>query len=464
MSSEASAGTQSSARLPLAGVRVVDMTVVWSGTFATQLLADLGAEVIRVESTKFAPYGTRGVVVRPSPALLQTRGLMTTGYPNRQAGERPWNRIALFNVHARNKLSMTADYMRPKGLELVKRLIAKSDMFIENNAFGTVQRLGLGYEDLKQVKSDIIMISMPGFGSSGPYRNRVALGRHLECTAGHTLLRGYRDADPTWTTEVYHCDASAGATAAFAALVALHHRNRTGKGQFIDVAQVETIIPQLGEFIMDYTMNGRTQRTLGNRHPSAAPCGVYPCRGEDRWVAITVFTDEEWHGMCRAMGNPSWAASVRFGSSLDRWNNQDELDAFIADWTREREDHNVMHLLQAEGVAAGPVMDERDCYNDPHLREREFFEQVNHTECGTHLYPGVAWKLSGTPCHIRKPPCRLGEDNEYVYKSLLGLSDQEYAESQREGHIGMDYDPSITVYGRAKGDPGTTPGAKAEQG
>lgn len=453
MSSDASVESRSAGRLPLAGVRVVDMTVVWSGTFATMLLADLGAEVIRVESTRFAPYGTRGVVTRPSPALLQTRGLMTTGYPGRQAGERPWNRIAMFNVHARNKLSMTADYMQPKGLDLVKRLIARSDMFIENNACGVVEGLGLGYEELKKVKPDIIMVSMPGFGSSGPYRNRVALGRHLECTAGHTLLRGYRDADPTWTTEVYHCDASAGATAAFAALVALHHRNHTGQGQFIDVAQVETIIPQLGEFIMDYSMNGRTQETLGNRHPWAAPCGVYPCRGEDRWVAITVFTDEEWQGLCKAMGYPAWTAAERFESRLGRWNNQDELDALIADWTRERENYDLMRLLQAEGVASGPVMDERDCYGDPHLREREFFEPVSHPECGTHLYPGASWKLSETPCRIRKPPCRLGEDNEYVYKSLLGVSDEEYAELQREGHIGMDYDPSITVYGRAKVNP-----------
>jgi len=157
------------------------------------------------------------------------------------------------------------------------------------------------------------------------------------------------------------------------------------------------------------------------------------------------------------MGNPSWAASDRFASGVDRWHNQDELDAFIADWTRECEDHDIMHLLQAEGVAAGPIMDERDCYSDPHLRGRKFFEPVNHAECGTHLYPGVSWKLSGTPCHIRKPPCRLGEDNEYVYKSVLGVSDQEYAELQCEGHIGMDYDPSITVYGRA-----TKPGAKSE--
>ena len=456
MSSDGGGDARSSARLPLAGVRVVDMTVVWSGTFATMLLADLGAEVIRVESTRFAPYGTRGVVVRPSPALLQTRGLMTTGYPGRQAGERPWNRIALFNVHARNKLSMTVDCMQPRGLDLVKRLVARSDMFIENNAFGTVQRLGLGYDDLVKVRPDLIMISMPGFGSSGPYRERVALGRHLECTAGHTLLRGYRDADPTWTTEVYHCDASAGATAAFGALVALHHRNRTGQGQFVDVAQVETIIPQMGEYIMDYVMNGRVGETLGNRHPSAAPCGLYPCRGEDRWVAITVFTDDEWRGLCRAMGHPPWAASERFATGSGRWQNQDELDALISEWTREREDYDVMHLLQVEGVAAGPVMDERDCYRDPHLREREFFERVDHPECGSHLYPGVNWKLSGTPCHIRKPPCRLGEDNEYVYKSLLGVSDLEYEELEREGHIGMDYDPSITVYGRASPGPGAS--------
>lgn len=436
--------------LPLEGIRVVDMTVVWSGTFAAMLLADMGAEVIRVESTQFAPYGTRGVVVRPTPALLQTRGLMTVGYPNREAGERPWNRIALFNAHARNKLSMTVDYMRPEGLEIVRRLIARSDIFLENNAYGVVERLGLGYREVSEVKPDIIMISMPGFGNSGPYRNRVALGRHLECIAGHTMLRGYRDTDPTWTTEVYHCDASAGGIAAFAALTALHYRQRTGKGQFVDVAQVETIIPQLGEFVMDYVMNGRQGESMGNRDPRAAPCGLYPCRGKDRWVAITVFTDEEWQGLVRAMGRPSWAQDPRFSSTSDRWRCQDELDRRIAGWTRERDDYQIMHLLQAENVPAGPLMDERDCYNDPHVRSREFFEQVEHAECGTHLYPGSLWKMSRTPIHIRQPPCRLGEDNEYVYRTILGVSDQEYSDLERQGHIGMDYDPGITVYGRPK--------------
>jgi crotonobetainyl-CoA:carnitine CoA-transferase CaiB-like acyl-CoA transferase len=438
------------ASLPLEGIRVIDMTVVWSGTFTTMMLADMGAEVIRVESTMFAPYGTRGVVLRPSAALLKTRGMVTTGYPNREAGERPYNRIAFFNVHARNKLSMTVDYMQPKGMEILKKLVKMSDIFVENNAYGVVARLGLGYEKLKEIKPDIIMISMPGFGNSGSYAGRVGLGRHLECIAGHTLLRGYVDADPTWTTEVYHCDAAAGAIAAFAAVTALHYRQRSGKGQFIDVAQIETIIPQLGEFIMDYTMNQRVQQTLGNRHPWAAPCGLYLCQGEDRWIAITVFSDEEWQGLCRAMGNPSWTSDERFSDTLSRWRNQDELDKHLSEWTRQHQDYELMGLLQNEKVAAGLVMDERDCYDDPHLKERGYFEEVTHAECGTHLYPGMLWKLSKTPGSIRRPPCRLGEHNEYVYKELLKVSDEEYAELESEGHIGMDYHPSITVYGRAK--------------
>jgi len=441
--------SQVKGEFPLAGIRVVDMSVVWSGTFTTMMLADMGAEVIRVENTRFAPYGTRGIMLRPSDSLLRTGGMATAGYPNREAGERPYNRAAMFNVHARNKLSMTVDYMQPKGMQILKKLIGISDLFIENSAYGVMERLGLGYRELRKIKPDIIMISMPAFGSGGPYADRVALGRHLECITGHTLLRGYPDADPTWTTEIYHCDAAAGAMAAFAAMVALHYRQRTGIGQFIDVAQIETMIPQLGEVIMDYIMNGRIQEPLGNRHTWAAPCGLYPCRGEDRWIAITVFTDTQWQGLCGAMGYPAWAVQDKFADSLGRWHSQDDLDTHISDWTRQHEDYEIMHLLQGQGVPAGPLMDERDCYNDPHINERGFFEEVTHAECGTHLYPGMEWKLSKTPASIRRPPCRLGEHNEYVYKTLLEVSDEEYAELERGGHIGMDYHPSIIIHGRA---------------
>lgn len=438
--------------LPLTGIRVIDMSVVWAGTFTTMMLADMGAEVIRVENTCFAPYGTRGIMIRPTDSLLATRGMATAGYPDRKAGERPYNRAAMFNVHARNKLGMTVDYMRPRGIEILKKLIRISDLFVENNAYGTMEKIGLTYKTLAEEKPDIIMISMPAFGSSGPHVRRVALGRHLEAIAGHTLLRGYPDADPTWTTEVYHCDAAAGAVAAFAAVTALHYRRRTGKGQFIDVAQIESLVPQLGEAVMDYTMNGRSQSPVGNRSSSAAPCGVYPCRGDDRWIAIAVSSDKEWDGLCHAMGNPPWAREDRFSDSLSRWHNQNDLDTLIAHWTRNHEDYELMHLLQGEGVPAGPLMDERYCYSDPHIKSRCFFEEVTHAECGTHLYPGMLWKFSGTPGKIRRPPCRLGEHNEYVYKELLGVSDDEYRELEREGHIGMDYHPSIVINGRAQVD------------
>lgn len=436
--------------LPLQGIRVVDMTIVWAGTFATMMLADMGAEVIRVESTRFHPYATRGAVLRPSPILLKTGGLIMAGYPNREAGERPWNRSAVFNCHARNKLSVTMDSTKPEGIEIIKKLITISDIFIENNAYGVVERMGLGYKILKEIKPDLIMVSLPGFGNNGPYKDRVALGRHLEDLASHTLLRGYPDSDPTLTTDVYHCDATAGAMAAFAVVAALNYRQRTGKGQFVDIAQIETTIPQLGEAVMDYTMNQRKQEPIGNRHPWTAPCGAYPCKGDDRWVAITVCSDDEWKLFCSAMGNPSWTSDEKFSTGLKRWQNQDELDKFISGWTRQHDDFEVMELLQKEGVAAGPVMDERDCYNNPHLKERGFFEQVTHSECGTHLYPGMLWKLSGTQLKIRTPACRLGEHNEYVYKKLLKFSDEEYAELEKQGHIGMDYDPSITIRGKAK--------------
>ena len=233
----------------------------------------------------------------------------------------------------------------------------------------------------------------------------------------------------------------------FAALAALHYRNRTGKGQFIDMSQHENLIGQLGEVVMDYTMNGRIQKTMGNRDPQAAPCGCYRCKGEDRWVNITVYSDEEWQGFCHALGNPSWTKDVRFSNTLSRWKNQDDLDKYVEKWTLQHDNYEVMEILQKEGVPSAPVMNEKDCFEDPHIKARHFYEMATHPEAGpapdygpgTHLYPGVAWKLSKTPGRIyRHPPC-LGEHNEYVYKQLIGVSEEEYAELEKEGHIGMDF-------------------------
>jgi crotonobetainyl-CoA:carnitine CoA-transferase CaiB-like acyl-CoA transferase len=432
-------------KLPLEGVRVVAIPVVFAGPFATMLLADLGAEVILVESVHHFPPVTRGYLPKPPQALVPTTGATFGGtggiqtYVDHWAGDRPWDRFVMFHALGRNKSSCCIDLTRPQGVEVFKRLIKVSDVFLESNAAATMEKLGLTYEVLRDVKPDIIYLSMPGLGCSGPHKYYTGFGAQLQALAGHTWLTRYPDLDYTTTQSLlFHCDASSGATAAFAVLCALHYRNRTKKGQFIDLAQLETVIPHLGEAIMDYTMNGRVQEPMGNRHPSMAPQGVYCCRGEDRWVAISVSSDEEWQGLCRALGNPPWASEERFSTSKGRLENQDEMDKCIEEWTCCHDNYEVMYILQKEGVAAGPVIDQRDAYHDAQLQCRGFFEVVSHREAGTHLYPGMLYKMGKTPLSIRKPPPCLGEHNDYVFKDVIGMSDDEIAELEKEQLIGGD--------------------------
>lgn len=226
-------------------------------------------------------------------------------------------------------------------------------------------------------------------------------------------------------------------------VMALHCRNRTGKGQFFPIAQAETFMPQLGEAIMDFVMNRRVHERIGNRDIRGAIQGCYRSKGEDHWVNITISSEEEWQGFCRALGNPNWAKDPKFSDLLSRYRNHDELDRLIEGWTSQHDHYAIMHMLQKEGVPAAPVMDERDVLSDPHLRERSFFQEITQQECGTHPYPGLAWRMSKTPNRLRLPPVLLGEHNEYVYKQLLGVSDNEYAELQEEGHIGIDFAPEI---------------------
>jgi len=427
------------AKLPLEGIRVVTISVVYAGPFVTQLLADWGAEVIRVESLHHFTSLTRGPVVRPSEASVQAMRLIWTWYyAEADPRERPWNRYCIFQAHARNKLSCTMDLRQPKGQEMFKRLVEASDIVVENNAAGTMEKLGLDYKGLRAVKPDIIMLRMPGLGLTGPYNSYRTYGSMVDEIVGHHWLRRYPDMDPSMTTGVVYSDGSAGVHGAFACLMALRHRNRTGNGQVIELAQAETLIPYLGDAFLDYTMNGRVQSSIGNRHRWAAPHGCYRCRGDDRWVCIAVFNEEEWQGLCRALGNPAWAKDPRFADALSRHHNQDELDRHLEEWTREHDHYAIMYALQKEGVPAGPVIDDRDAFNDPHLRDRGSFQQLTHPDCGTHLYPGLAWKASKTPNSIRTPPCCLGEHNDYVYREVLGVSPAEYEELVREGHVGQE--------------------------
>ncbi len=430
-------------KLPLEGIRVLEMTVVWAGPYCTSFLADLGAEVIRVESlATFAPL-TRGVRAHPTAASLEVQPVFMGGYPDRQPGDRPWNRCPIFNPHARNKLSMTLDLSQPKGMEIFKDLVKVSDVFVENNVVDRMDQLGIDYAMLKKLREDIIMLRMPAYGSTGPYRDYRALGVHIEGVIGHTLLRGYTDMDASANNAVYVADAAGGSQGAFAVLAGLHYRRRTGKGQYIELGQAEDAMPMMGQFFMDYAMNGRNAATSGNRHPTAVQ-GCYPCKGSeqqghDRWVSITINSDEEWRSFSEALGRPDWAVDPRFAHAPGRLEHHDEIDAHIGRWTEQMDNFEVMRALQVVGVAAGPVMDQRDAYNDPHLRERGMFQEASQEDTGTHMYPSAPYTMSETPPDIRRGPVRLGEDNEYVYRTVLGYSESEYARLVAEGHISMDY-------------------------
>jgi crotonobetainyl-CoA:carnitine CoA-transferase CaiB-like acyl-CoA transferase len=430
-------------KLPLEGIRVVDITVVWSGPYATQILADWGAEVIRLESCQHWMVHTRGTQARPTQATINRKSALPwfRGYPEWKAHPRSWNRFPWFNTHARNKLSMTVDLTRPEGLEIFKRLVPKTDLIIENNAPDTLEKMGITYALLREQKPDIIMIRMPGWGFSGPYRNYRAFGSHMEHSCGHSSIRGYRDLPPSSLTSSFHCDAVSGGTAAFAAVMALRQRARTGQGQLIEIPQIESMIPQMGQSIMDYTMNGRVQGTVGNWDPSAsaAPHNCYRCRGKDRWINITVTSEAEWQALCRVMGDPDWTQEERFRTTQNRLQNQEALDGLIEEWTVQFGNRTLMHRLQEAGVPAGAVFNAEDAYKDPHLQERGFFQELTQEDCGTHLYHGLPWKASKTPNRLRRPPCRLGEHNEYVYKKIIGVSDEEYARLEQQGHIGMDF-------------------------
>jgi len=430
------------AKLPLEGIRVITISVVYAGPFTTQLLADWGAEVIRIESLRHFTSLTRGPVIRPTKASVQAMRLIWTWYyAGNDPGERPWNRYPIFQSHARNKLSCTMDLRKPRGQELFKELVKVSDIVVENNATGTMEKLGLDYEALRAVKPDIIMLRMPGLGLTGPNRNYRTYGSMVDGIVGHHWLRRYPDMDPSKTSGIVYSDGTAGVHGAFACLMALRHRRRTGKGQCIELAQAETLIPYLGDAILDYSMNRRGHDSIGNRHRWAAPHGCYRCLGDDRWICISIFDDEQWRGLCRAMGEPAWVQDPQFADAFNRSRNQDELDRRVEEWTRGRDHYELMHTLQKEGVPAGPVMDDRDAYSDPHLKERHYFEQLSHPDCGTHLYPGLAWKASKTPNALRTAPCCLGEHNDYVYRQLLGLSATEYDELTKEGHIGTEPTP-----------------------
>ena len=411
--------------LPLAGVRALEVAEIWAGPYCGALLGDLGAQVIKVESLQRLARGP----LNPRPG--------TAGYPDKEPGQRPWNRVANFNALNRNKLSITLDLASPEGLECFKDLVAVSDIVFSNYAFGVVDRLGIDYETLRRIKPDLLMVLMPGYGNTGPYKRYRSMGMTIDAVTGHSALRGYPDEDLSRLSLVHHADAVAGLTASFAICAALHYRARTGKGQFIDLSQAEAFMPHMGEIFLEYGLSGLLRERRGNRHPLMAPHGCYPSLGDDRWVTIAVRDEEEWQAFCQVLQMPDLVVDVRFSTLAQRLENRDALDEIVAGWTSARDRYQAAQEMQARGIPAGPVLNcGADTYDDPHLQAREYFQEVNHPDAGTHLLSGPIWKLDGAPGPLHQPAPCLGQDNNYILGRVLGLSDEALNSLEEKSVIG----------------------------
>jgi crotonobetainyl-CoA:carnitine CoA-transferase CaiB-like acyl-CoA transferase len=432
-------------RLPLEGIKVADITVVWAGPHVTQLLAEWGAEVIRVEPVNKIQPNTRGAESIFSKA--QWEALAESGlqpwYPDMDPGPDPWNRAASFNSHGRNKLSITADVMSPEGREAFLRLIAQSDVFVENNVPETIDKANIGWEVLRQVNPRLIMLRMPAFSLDGEYRNYRAFGLHVEAMVGHTHLRGYGDIGPEYIGETLSSDGISGVQGALAIAMALRHRDRTGAGQLIEMPLTEGFLPTFGEFVMDYTMNGRDTPPQANRHRWNAPHNVYPTRGDDQWIAIDVATDEEFAALCQLLGAGDLASDPRYAEAATRLDHRDALDdalfPLIAPWDKDE----LFHALQGVGVNAAPLHTPLDALADPHLEERGFFEEITRPDLGTHRYPGITIRMAGTTNHVRTPPPKLGEHNEEIYLGRLGYTREELEAMVAKGLVGTRYPDSL---------------------
>jgi crotonobetainyl-CoA:carnitine CoA-transferase CaiB-like acyl-CoA transferase len=417
---------------------VLDLTEVWSGPYATMLLSDLGAEVIRVDNPWFFPAITRGSFARPAREALLSIGQYTACYPDMDPGPRPWNRSGNFVAHSRNKRSCTLELRKPLGYQTFLRLVEEADVVIENASVAVADKLGIGWETLSARNPRLVMVRMPAMGFDGPYRDFVGFGMHLEALGGTASLSGYRDGDPSEKSPVYPMDPAAGTHAALGVLAALRQRACTGRGVLVEVPQVEVILQHCGELLIEAGWRGENPPLPGNRHVTFAPQGCYPCRGEDRWLVLTVEDDRAWAGLRRAMGEPEWASDARFDRVEGRRAHHDELDAHLAAWTREHDAPELFHRLQAEGVAAAPVQDQAAQLADPHLAARRSLRENGSIEVPPTLVPDHLWRWDGPP--LRWGPFnRLGDANEEVFRGILGLDDAEYRALEADGHLSLDY-------------------------
>lgn len=399
-------------RLPLEGVRVVELTTGAAGPTVGKVLAEFGAEVIHVETRK------RGDAHRgPDPVK--------------------WNKRPDFVKLHRHKKSFTANMSTEQGREVVKSLIRQSDVLVENYALGVIEQWGLAYDDLKQLKSDIILVRVKGLGCTGPHAADRTWGPNIGNINGTTYLWNYPDSTvPTAEARSQHPDFMGGVTAAFGVVLALIHRKKTGQGQWIDSAQAEVGASLLGPRFLEYTVNGREPRPVGNDSLVAAPHGVYRCQGEDNWCVIGIYSQEEWTAFCDAVGHQEWRTDARFATHLSRVRHKTELDAVVEDWTKEHDRYQITEQLQKVGVMAVPVQDVADVFQrDKQYAARGFLVTLDEPEAGRITAEGVPVRLSETPGRIQCPAPLMGEHTYQICRELLGLSDERIRVLEEEGAL-----------------------------
>jgi crotonobetainyl-CoA:carnitine CoA-transferase CaiB-like acyl-CoA transferase len=417
-------------RLPLTGVRVLDLGMFQSAPYCGRLLADLGAEVIKVESAR-----------RPDPPRVQGRGLFPGGDP----GERPWNRSGMINERNRGKLGLAIDLTTPEGLARFRELVEVSDVIVENFSSRVMAKFGLDYPSLAKLNPRIIALSIGSQGRTGPEKSYVSYGTTLEQTGGLMSITGFPNNAPGFSSVAYP-DSLAGVFATGLVIAALRQRDRTGRGLPIDLSQRELTTVAIGEAVMTYTLTGRVPGPDGNRDANWAPQGAYACRDEgapsgerssgqdgDHWVTIACTTDEEWRALCGVIDRDELAADVRFASPSGRREHHDEIDAVITGWTSQRGHQEAARLLQAAGVPAGPVLAIDELFADPHLGARGYWEEVDDTDAGRHRYPSRPWKMTGTPLTSRRPAPLLGEHTDQILGKLLGLAGEDLEDLRERG-------------------------------
>ncbi|OAI40131.1 hypothetical protein AYO38_06380 [bacterium SCGC AG-212-C10] len=398
---------------PLDGLRVVDLTMVWAGPFGTRMLGDYGAEVIKIESPR-------------QWDLLRGLGLIP------RTEERWYNKSAYFNHNNRDKYSLALDLRDELGRQTLLKLCAVSDVIVENYRADVMDNLNLGYEAVRAVNPKIIYVSMPGHGKSGPDAQYVAYGSNVEQLAGLVSLSGYEGGEPLKTGFSYG-DPTAGTAFVAAVAMAVRHRNRTGEGMQVELAQREVMTTFVGESILDYSMNGELRPPIGNRHPHFAPHNRFPCGGNDSWIAIAVETDEQFAALCHVIGQPALAADPRYASLPARKENERDLDPLIEAWTSQRGHYEAMHILQRFGVPAGALLTIPELMSDPQLRYRGAWVEHTHPDAGTWEMEAPPWLLSRTPGHIRLPAPGFGDHNHHVLANVIGLSEAEIQELYDRG-------------------------------